>query len=201
VLVNYEKLNQMKKVFSLLSLGASLIILSCNNNNKSKTDRETQSKPEKESQKKDNNTDGDIIGVSNGQISNNISIKATGGAKVNSAFLTYPNGDTVPDDNTARIGQKVQLNLYVDGWLEEKGKVFLGAGEKITTDLGEVVLDEPDMFLSYSDGISPEDAKIISIRAVITRMDRKFDFFVVYFRVWDKKGNGVITGNYKLRVK
>ena len=189
----------MKKVLSILFLGSSLIILSCNNTNKSKT--VTQSKPGKEILKKDSIAEDDIIGVSGGQVTNNISMKATGGARVNSAFLTYPNGDTVPEDNTARIGQKIQLNLYVDGWLEEKGKVFLGVGEKITTDHGEVVLDEPDMFLSYTDGISPEDAKIISIRAVITRMDKKFDFFVVYFRVWDKKGNGVITGNYKLHVK
>jgi len=189
----------MKKLLAILGLAVCVIIISCNNTNKGKT--ETQSKPGKESQKKESNTDDDIIGASGGQITNNISIKATGGAKVNSAFLTYPNGDTVPEDNIARIGQKIQLNLYVDGWLEEKGKVFLGAGEKIATDHGEVVLDEPDMFLSYSDGISPEDAKIISIRAVITRMDKKFDFFVVSFRVWDKKGNGVITGNYKLRVK
>jgi hypothetical protein len=189
----------MKKVQSIIILISSLIILSCNNTLKSKT--ETQSKPGKESLKQDSNTDDDVIGVSGGQVTNNISIKATGGVKVNSAFLTYPNGDRVPEDNTAHLGQKIQLNLYVDGWLEEKGKVFLGAGEKITTDQGEVVLEEPDMFLSYADGVSPEDAKIISIRAVVTRMDKKFDFFVVSFRVWDKKGNGVITGNYKLRVK
>ena len=193
----------MKKVFAILSLVSSLIIVSCNNDNKIEkgSNKEAQTKTDKEAQKKNNSTDSDAISVSDGQISNNISIKATGGVKVNKAFLTYPNGDTIPDDNTARLGQKVQLNLYLDGWLEEKGRVFLGAGEKITTDQGDIVLDEPDMFLSYSDGVSAEDAKIISLRAVITHMEKKFDFFVVSFRVWDKKGNGVITGNYKLHVK
>lgn len=191
----------MKKAFVLLSLGFSLIILSCNNDNRSNTKKETQSKPVKESQKKDNNPNSDVIPAAGDQVSNDITIKATGGVKVNKAFLTYPNGDTVPSDNSASLGQKIQLNLYLDGWLEEKGRVFLGAGEKITTDQGDIVLDEPDMFLSYSDGVSAEDAKIISLRAVITHMERKFDFFVVSFRVWDKKGNGVITGNYKLHVK
>ena len=54
-------------------------------------------------------------------------------------------------------------------------------------------------FIDYEkDGVTPEQASYITLMATITEVDKLFDYFLVSFRVWDKKANGEITGSYKL---
>jgi hypothetical protein len=47
-------------------------------------------------------------------------------------------------------------------------------------------------------GVTPKDAEVISLSAVITQIDKLYDYFLVSFRVWDKKSNGEVSGSYKL---
>jgi hypothetical protein len=136
-------------------------------------------------------------------IYNGIKLQATN-VKVEKAYLIFENGQRLEEGNFIDFSSPVQLVLLIDeGWVAENGKVLLGAAEKVTVeDSGKVLLDEADLFAKYPDGVSEADAKIISLTATL-----KFDnpipptTFTTSFKVWDKKGNGVIEGSYTLHSK
>ena len=98
---------------------------------------------------------------------------------------------------------KIILTIELDStWTIENEKTFIGASEKISTSSGEVVLSAADLFSDYDEsGVSPTDAKYIRLNAVITKSDVKVDYYLVTFRVWDKKGTAEINGNYKFYLK
>ncbi|HYE56823.1 MAG TPA: hypothetical protein VD996_18380 [Chitinophagaceae bacterium] len=135
-------------------------------------------------------------------IRNDISIQSNG-LTVKQAFLMFQaDGKLVPEGNKVEVGQQVNMRLLVDGWEAKNGKVFIGASEKITTDEGQVVLDEADLFANYAaTGIDAADAGVITLSAVITRVDKLFKYFEVSFRVWDKNSSDNITGSYRLYLK
>ena len=107
----------------------------------------------------------------------------------------------VPSDNKVEIGQRVRLRLILSGWQPVNGKVALGASEKIATDEGQVVLDEKDLFANLTEGADPKDAGVITLSAVITRVDKLFKYFEVSFKVWDKNSSDNATGSYRLYLK
>jgi hypothetical protein len=134
---------------------------------------------------------------------NGIKLQATD-VKVEKAYLIFENGQRLEEGNFIDFSSPVKLILLIEeGWKAEGGNVYLGASEKITVESsGEVLLDEPDLFTKFPDGVSEADAKVISLTATL-----KFNnpipptTFTVSFRVWDKKGNGVIEGSYTLHSK
>jgi len=124
------------------------------------------------------------------------------GLKVKQAFLLYEDGSLVEEGNKINVNEKVILRLVLDGFIEENGRVQPGATEKISTSEGQVLLESDDLFASYPDGMRAEEAGLLSLSAVITSIDKLYDYFLVQFRVWDKKqGGGEITGFYKLYLK
>ena len=137
---------------------------------------------------------------SNSSIRNNISVKSSG-IKVDQAFLLFDDEKLVPSDNKIEIGQNVRLRLIISGWKPVNGRVALGASERITTDEGQVVLDEKDLFANLTEGAEPKDAGVITLSAVISRVDRLFKYFEVSFKVWDKNSQDNATGSYKLYLK
>jgi len=139
----------------------------------------------------------------NGQgtlISNGIALE-TKDVNVRRAFLYFDNSTLVPADNKASLGRQVKLRLVIeDGWNEREGKVALGASEKIETDKGQVVLHEKDLFAT-TPVIDAEAAKGITLNATVSKTGRENGYFTVFFRVWDKQGDGEIKGSYKLFVE
>lgn len=134
-------------------------------------------------------------------ILNDISIETDGGVELNRAFLSYETDELVPASNITSIGKPVYLNLNITkGWKEEMGEVALGASEKISTDDGTVLLNESDLFQNYK-SISAEDAKLIKLKAVVTRIAAPIKYFIVDYKVWDKNGRGIIKGSYKFFVE
>jgi len=133
------------------------------------------------------------------RIYNNISLQ-TQGVKVGKAYLVFDNGDRVPDDNFVDFKRPVRLQFSIDsGWVEQDGKVFLGAAETITDEKGRTVLQEEDLFQQYPDGIPAEDANFFYLSATLTlKPNASPTSFTVSFRVWDKKGDGSIQGSYQL---
>lgn len=123
---------------------------------------------------------------------------------VNRAFLASESGDLLPSGNTVALGEKINLVINIDsGWKETDGKTFIGATEIITTDNGAEILNSGDLFAAYNEtGVDPSDAKVITLRARITKEPTiPVDHYLVTFRVWDKKGSGEITGRYKFHIK
>ena len=165
----------------------SIAIASCNNSGQPNTKTEggeAKSSPSTASQ----------------NVRNDVSFKESG-LSVQQAFLQFEDGRLVPQDNKVEVGQQVNLRLIIDGWEAKDGKVLLGASEKITTDDGSVVLDEADLFGGYPDGVDAAAARVITLSAVITRVDKLFKYFEVSFRVWDKAGSDNVTGSYRLYLK
>jgi len=62
------------------------------------------------------------------------------------------------------------------------------------------LLNEKDLFPELGE-IEWKRAQMLTLRAVITSLDKLYDYFLVSFRVWDKKGNGEVTGSYKLYIQ
>jgi hypothetical protein len=129
----------------------------------------------------------------------------TAGVKVEKAYLVLDDGTPIANDNVIAFDQPVKLKLFVnEGWKENNGKVNLGVEEIITAPTGEVLLHENDLFEKYPDGITPKDAKLISITAkiIIKKQMEPHSTFGVMFRVWDKNdNNNFIKGSYKLYSK
>ncbi|MCY7310172.1 MAG: hypothetical protein LH619_05280 [Chitinophagaceae bacterium] len=136
------------------------------------------------------------------RIYNSIQLNASG-VKVDKAYLLFDNSQRVPDDNFVDFNGPVKMQILIDsGWVEENGKVLLGASEKIVTEKGEVVLEEADLFQKYPDGISVEDSKSIYLSASLKLKEgMPPTSFTVSFRIWDKKGDGFVEGSYKLYSK
>jgi hypothetical protein len=137
------------------------------------------------------------------RIYNDIQLTAQG-VKLEKAYLVLKDGSAIPEGNLVDFTQPVNVKLVVeDGWVNEKGKVFLGAAEKITAEDGTVLLDEQDLFSGqYDEGIDASDAANIGISANITiKKEMPPTTFTVAFRVWDKKGDGYVEGSYKLYSK
>lgn len=140
-------------------------------------------------------------GDGNGDIRNKIDLKSEG-LTVKQAFLLFADdGKLVPADNKVEIGQKVNMRLIIEGWEPVDGKVYIGASEKISTDEGQAILNSEDLFAAYAEGVGVKDAGAVTLSAVITRIDKLFKYFVVDFRVWDKKSSDAIEGSYKLYLK
>ena len=66
----------------------------------------------------------------------------TNGVKFVPSYLLVPH--SVDSSNWQQL-------LIDSGWVETNGKVLLGASEKIMTENGDVLVDEPDLFQKYPD--------------------------------------------------
>ena len=135
------------------------------------------------------------------KIRNGINIQAKG-INVEQAFLITDDGNLLPEDNKVKVNQKVRLRLIASGWTEKDGRIFLDASEKVETNEGNVFLNEKDLFRDYQDGLSPEDAKNITLSVVITQIDKLYDYYRVLFQVKDKNDEQKsVEGFYKLYIE
>lgn len=167
------------------------IVSACNNSAKTESKSTSEKKKNGKDDKKENTT----------QVLNNISIETEGDVEVYRTFLSYEDGSLVPASNKTSLGKPIYLNLSsTEGWKEENGEVSLGASEKISTNNGAVILEAPDLF-SNTGSFKADDAKFVRLKALITTMSEPIEYFVVDYKVWDKKGDGVVKGSYRFYVE
>jgi hypothetical protein len=191
----------MKQLFRF-SLVLIVILSACNDNLPAADPTRVSSKNNETNIEKNNELTKEEVSEENKtQILNDVSIETKGDVEVYRTFLSYESGNLVPSSNKTSLGQPVYLNLNITkGWKENEGTVSLGASERISSDNGTVFLDEPDLFQNYN-SLSAEDAKFIRLKALINSKSGPIKYFVVDYRVWDKNGNGAITGSYKFYVE
>lgn len=192
----------MKK--NILLVFSFFLLISCNNDGLKKNDSLSSNKKEEKevSEKKpQNNSDKEIQEEGDTKTLNNIKLHTTGDIKVSQAYLIYGDDETlVPSSNITTVGRPIKLVLLIDkGWKEEDGQIAIGASEKIETNTGQEVLSSDDLFAQYP-SMKAEYGNIIKLKAVITEMTKQYEYFTVSFKVWDKKSNGEITGNYRFYV-
>jgi hypothetical protein len=133
---------------------------------------------------------------------NQIDMRTSGNVHVAQAYLIYGDNESlVPATNETTINRPIKLLINLDkGWQQDaSGQVSIGAYEKIEASTGEVLLSSEDLFKDYP-SISATDANVIKLKAVITQLNKPVDYFLVTYKVWDKKGDGQITGSYKFRI-
>jgi hypothetical protein len=126
------------------------------------------------------------------------------GFTVKEAYLVFDDEKRVSADNTIDLSQQVSLRIILTtGFKEINGKVFPGGSEKIMLSTGEKILESDDLFTAYDAvGVSPVDAKYITLKAVITGIKDKNNAVIVSVKVWDKKTDAnEITGSYTLHIK
>jgi len=136
-------------------------------------------------------------------ITNGIKLKVKG-LVVKQAFLVFNDEKKVPENNMVELNQQVNLRLVLDkGFKEINGKVFPGGSEKIMFSTGEVILESKDLYTDYdSVGVSPVDAKYITLKAVISEIKDKSNSVIISFKVWDKKTSlNEISGSYIIHIK
>ena len=139
--------------------------------------------------------------VGNQKIANDISIATSGSVELNRTFLSYESDEPVPSSNTTSVGKPIYLNLVLTkGWKEEMGEVSIGASQKVSSDDGTVLLNDTDLFENYK-SISAEDGKYIKLKAVVNKLSPNIKYFIVDYKVWDKKGKGTITGSYRFYIQ
>ena len=135
------------------------------------------------------------------KIRNGITIQSKG-ISVQQAFLLKEDGSLLPDDNKVKVNEKINLRLVSSGWKEKDGKVFIDASEKMETNEGDIFLDKKNLFAAYTDGLSPEDAKYITLSVVITQINKLYDFYRVSFQVKDLTyPQNSVEGFYKLYIE
>jgi hypothetical protein len=129
----------------------------------------------------------------------------TRNVKLRKAYLaTRDKGDRIGEGNFVDVKEGVKLIIMgSEGWKEENGKVLLGASMQVTADTGEMMLDEQDMFASYGDeGISVRDSKILALSVFFNKLEAARPVsFQVRFKVWDKRSDAFIAGNYTIHSK
>lgn len=150
-------------------------------------------------QRKSPDKKGSAISAETNTIKNGIKLK-TKGFVVSDAYLVLDDESLVPEGNKIELNQNVNMLLIIDaGWNETDGKVFPGSKQVIKQTNGTVILNSEELFEAFDDtGVPPEDARYITINAVVTELKYKKNYALVNFRVWDKKGSAEITGSYKL---
>lgn len=180
----------MKKTTLVYATLCCVLISSCNFTAENKN--EVKTKPVTS---KDNTT------LNGATIKNDIDIDVTG-VKLKEAYLV--DADYKPlTENKTRVGEKIHIVIKLDtGWVKEKGKSFIGAGERILTSSGKVVVSADDIFKDYElTGMDAKDTKVISLSAIITQADPGVNNFEVQFRVWDKKSLAEVKGKYYFSLK
>lgn len=130
----------------------------------------------------------------------------TNGVKMKKAYLVVNDGsgDMVPRDNFVDIKKGVKLILLINsGWTETEERVWLGASLKVTTENGELLLNEDDLFSNYDEtGLSPDDAKIVGLTVSFKKWEAKQPVSLdVQFKVWDKKSEAAVDGSYTIHSK
>ncbi|MBC7887334.1 MAG: hypothetical protein H7Z13_05550 [Ferruginibacter sp.] len=138
----------------------------------------------------------------NKTIKNGIKLKSSG-FKISDAYLVFDDETIVPEDNKVELNQHVNMLLIIDeGWTVTGGRVFPGSKQLIRLSNGAEILNSEELFAAFDEtGVPPEDARYITLNAVITELKDKKNHVIVNFRVWDKKGNAEITGSYKLFIR
>ena len=136
----------------------------------------------------------------NSRIRNGIILNENG-LKVEEAYLVTNDGSLMSNENKIDVNDEVKMKLVMTGWKAENDKVFAGASERVLTSEGDTVLNEPDLFKDFAESINAKDAKYINLSVNITKITKIVNYFLVEFRIWDKKTNADVSGSYKLYLK
>lgn len=142
------------------------------------------------------------IAADNSLFKNGIKISSKG-FTVSEAYLVLDDESLVPANNKVDINQNINMVLIIDkGWIESEGRVFPGSKQVVKLSSGIEILNSEDLFAAFDEtGVSPEDARYITLNAVITEMKNKANHVIVNFNLWDKKGVATLSGSYKLYIK
>jgi hypothetical protein len=106
--------------------------------------------------------------------------------------------------NNSEFSMGDTVYLYMDGiegYVEKEGNVFIGASLDVFDAYGKKLMDNPDLFSTYVDGVSKEDASIMSLSLIVGSPLVSGVKYTWKSRVWDKNGKGEINAEVEFTVK
>ena len=141
------------------------------------------------------------VSASGQPVANGIEINGVGGIKVTAAFLMLETGELIyGPQNNIKPGDKIRLLMQIDGWLDDGGKVAVGAGQVLTNSDHRVMIKEPDLFAGAGP-LPKEDASYISLLMEVLNLEKIYDYYQVDFTVWNKQENQKLHGRYRFKIK
>lgn len=187
----------MKKIITPLLLSV-VVCCGCNDQKSSATETKKEDQGTEKTTGKDDDSNSPAT-AKKAEYLSDVDITETGGLKVTRAFVSSVAGDVFTGEVTAWANEKRILNLSMEGFKVVDGRSYVGIAEKITSSEGTEVLDVADLFEQYtSTGISEDDAHHLRLSATLTE-GLNSPYYTVSFRIWDKKGEGVVTGSYRIK--
>ena len=140
--------------------------------------------------------------TANDLIKNGIILQSRG-FKVSEAYLVFDDENLVPEGNRVSLHQNVNMLLIIDsGWTERGGRVYPGSKQVVKLNTGAEILNQEELFAVFDEtGVSPDDARYITLNTSIPDLKDKKKHVIVNFSLWDKKGTSELTGSYKLYIK
>jgi hypothetical protein len=102
--------------------------------------------------------------------------------------------------NTFIFGETFYLNYNdIQGFTKENGNVFPGMELLVTGEEGDTMLYSEDLYGSEVEGINFYPLRLISDITVATPMESGKEYFL-HSRIWDKKGKGTYSSDFKFKI-
>lgn len=109
--------------------------------------------------------------------------------------------DKVEQRNTFTFGEVVAFRFSnIEGFNEQNGSVFPGMSISIRDDKNNYVLQNEDIYASYTDGIKLSPL-VLNAERTLARPIHSNNKYTVVIRIWDKKGDGNFSAGMNFEVK
>ncbi len=89
----------------------------------------------------------------------------------------------------------------IENYTLKDGKAFPGLSLQVTDASGADILNETDLFASYTEGVSPEDAAVLRGSVTVGNPMKSGETYHCKMRVFDKNSDAEITSELAFEVK
>ena len=94
-----------------------------------------------------------------------------------------------------------QNQHLIENYTLKDGKAFPGLSLLVTDASGTDILNETDLFASYTEGVSPEDAAVLRGSVTVGNPMKSGETYHCKMRVFDKNSDAEITSELAFEVK
>lgn len=129
------------------------------------------------------------------------------GLKVSNSGLSYKDAYLSKDNiklNSSEFSMGDTIYLYMDGiegYVEKEGNVQLGASLDVLDADGKKIMDNSDLFSEIGEGVSKEDASVMSLSLITGSPLVSGVKYTWKSRIWDKNGKGEINAEVEFTIK
>jgi len=130
------------------------------------------------------------------------------GAKTSYSGFAVENVYVVDADDKQLSDNEVSLDskfsIVYEGlanYTLKEGKAFPGLSLEVTDEAGAIILNEADLFSSYTDGFEPETASVLRGSITVGNPMQAGQTYTCKIRVFDKNSDAEVTTEMNFKVK